>query len=109
MTYEELLAIPNGAPVEFGVPDDDRTWQGWLASRPFEAMCEGGSVPDHGCIAVHTEPIAFQCVDIQITSADWPYEDPNPQYGTECALVPISRIIRVLEMHPPETQSERYA
>jgi len=64
-------------------------------------ICEGASDPDHGCFVAHREPLAFHCVDIQVTSPDWPYEDPNPQYGTECALVPIADVLGVNEL-PPE-------
>lgn len=109
MTNDEVDSIPTGALVEFEVPDDDETWQGWLASRPFGVICEGATDPHHGCFVLHTEPIAFDCVDIQITSTDWPYEEPHPEYGTESALVPISNVLRVLDMYPPETQPEWYA
>ena len=109
MKYEEFCAIPTGALVEFEVPGDDQVWEGWLASGPVGVTCEGGRARDDGCFVTHTGAVDFYCVDIQVTSADWPYEDPHPQYGTENVLVPISRVLRLLETNPTAMQRRAYA
>ena len=100
MQYEEFLAIPMAAVVEFRVTGDERTWEAWLASDPIPVQCEGGEESSHDCFVVHTEPIAFYCVDLQIISANWPYEDSHSEYGRDFALVPIENVLGVVELQP---------
>lgn len=43
MRYEEFLAIPFGAVVEFRFPHHGATWRAWLASSPCDVVCAGGA------------------------------------------------------------------
>lgn len=97
MDYAQFVQVPIGSTVEFRVSTDPRTWKGRIASDPISTACEGGPIAEHDCVLSHTEPIAFQCVDIQIESPDWPFEDSHPQYGIEFALVPVDNILSVIK------------
>ena len=101
MQYEEFLRVPLGSVVEFRITDDSKLWEGRISSEPISVVCEGGPDAAHSCLVAHTDPLGFYCVDIQIISANWPYEDPHPQYGRSFALVPIDQVLRVVE-GPPE-------
>ena len=97
MHYDQFRDVPIGSIVEFQVTADPRTWRGRIASEPLSTACEGGDEANHDCLIIHTAPVAFRCVDIQIESSDWPYEDSHPQYGREFALVAVDNVLRVTE------------
>lgn len=101
MQYEEFLGVPLGFVVEFSVRDDPKMWEGRISSEPIDVPCQGGPDAAHNCPVDHTDPRGFYCVDLQIISANWPYEDPHPQYGRSFAIVPIDQVLRVVQ-GPPE-------
>jgi len=98
--FEEFIAVPLDAVVEFRFPHHDETWRGWLVSGPYQVVCEGARTST-SCFVAHREPRAFDCVDIQLDPADWPYEEPPREDGEEYVRIPIVDVLGVHEL-PPE-------